>query len=82
MGAAAGGGQTNNISISVNVEGGTRQASANATDDAGNEEVGKKENQQQMEGFAELLETAVMKVIMQQKRPGGLLYDPNNRSNY
>ena len=82
VGAAAGGGQTNNISISVNVEGGTRQASANATDEAGNEEIGKKENQQQMEGFAELLETAVMKVIMEQKRPGGLLYDPNNRSNY
>ena len=79
---AAVGGQTNNISINVNVEGGSRQAASSTTDDAGNEEGGKKENIQEMEGFAELLEVAVMKVIMEQKRPGGLLYDPQNRSNF
>ena len=80
---AASAGQTNNISISVNVEGGeNRKQSGSSAEGGGGDDTDKKENLQEMEGFAELLETSIMKVIMEQKRPGGLLYNPNNRSGF
>jgi hypothetical protein len=83
VGAATGAGQTNNISISVNVEGGeNRKQSGSSAEGGGGDDTDKKENLQEMEGFAELLETSIMKVIMEQKRPGGLLYNPNNRSGF
>jgi hypothetical protein len=80
-GIVGGGATTNNITFHINVEGngnirGGAGNNAEEKDDAGNEEGAKEQRKKDMKEFSEGLEMAVLKVIVEQKRPGGLLYSP------
>jgi TP901 family phage tail tape measure protein len=60
----------NNISISVNVDKGGNVETKTNSDKADNDKKNKQDNQRQL---GELIKQSVVKVIIEQKRPGGLL---------
>jgi hypothetical protein len=74
----AGGGQTNNITFNITVEGNgeVKGGQGGNRDENGNEETKKQDREKEMMEMSENLEMAVLKVILEQKRPGGALYDP------
>ena len=79
-GAAATGGATNNITVTVNVErGGGEGATETETSRSGDAEADEgedsKDDPQKNEKFAEMMKGAVIQVITEQQRPGGLLAD-------
>ena len=78
-----GGGSTNNITFNITVEGdgnvtGGTGGSGDGKDENGNEETRKQQREKEMQEMSASLEMAVLKVILEQKRPGGVLYNPKN----
>lgn len=66
------GGNTNNISISVNIKKGTGEDATQVEDAKPNSEDGGPDGAQE---FADKIKTQVVAVIVQEQRPGGLLFD-------
>jgi hypothetical protein len=74
-----GGAPTNNITFNITVEGNgdvTGGAGGGNKDENGNEETRKEQRQKDMQEMSASMEMAVLKVILEEKRPGGVLYDP------
>jgi hypothetical protein len=77
-----GGGSTNNITFNITVEGngnvtgGAGGAGNDDRDENGNEETRKQQREKDMQEMSATMEMAVLKVILEEKRPGGVLYDP------
>ena len=76
-----GGAPTNNITFNITVEGngdvtGGAGGGDQGKDENGNEETRKQEREKEMQEMSASLEMAVLKVILEQKRPGGVLYNP------
>ena len=75
------GASTNNITFNITVEGngdvtGGAGGGDQGKDENGNEETRKQEREKEMQEMSASLEMAVLKVILEQKRPGGVLYNP------
>ena len=73
----SGGGQliTNNVTVTVNVSGGKEATSEVSSSKEGGDKKSEEANPEQNEQFAEMLHGVVIKTIIEQQRPGGLLYD-------
>ena len=71
------GGLTNNITISVNI---TNEGSVS---DSKKDQSGTADQEQQEQGklLSEKVESKIVEILLQEKRPGGILYNPNTKDN-
>jgi len=68
---------TNNVAVTVNVNSdGTAEATASSSSEGGNEGAGEdgEDDADKHERFAELMQGVVLQTIVEEQRPGGLLY--------
>jgi hypothetical protein len=76
-GVVGGGATTNNITFHINVEGGGETESESSSEQTGGGGRKEKEKRERdMKALGESLEMVVLKVLLEQKRPGGILYSP------
>ena len=66
---------TNNVSVTVNVnKDGTAEASTEASSEGGQQQEDGEQDADKHEKFAELMQGVVLQTIVEEQRPGGLLY--------
>ena len=69
------GGSTNNINISVNIEGGSVKGENKSSDKGSTDVSAGSQNQEGSLAIAEKIKQQVLSVIVEEQRPGGLLSD-------
>ena len=66
---------TNNVAVTVNVNSdGTAEATASSSSEGGEQSENGEEDADKHEMFAELMQGVVLQTIVEEQRPGGLLY--------